>query len=388
MHLRRTLEYITIGLLVLAVAAALAPATAKTRVGGVVPYYAATPAPYPQGHESMPAVWVDEIRSPGASFLRVHFSEFDLAPGDRVVITDPEGKQRHVYTARGPRSGGPFWTLSIEGDTAVVTLRARGNGGRGYVIDQIGEGFAPGATESTEVVCAGVDGRQDIACFGPSAKAAARPVVRLLFEEGGSFYVCTGALVRGQFDSTLITNNHCIYDQAGTDTLEVTFNFQNRDCGGFSNDPIFQFAGETFLKTSEDLDYTLVTVADDPENQGAGELIPTSKAPAPGARIVIPQHGGGNEKTVGVWENGPGTTRCAIRNVNQTYSPYTPGSQFNYGCDTEGGSSGSPVVEPQSLHMIGLHHLGNVTLLNCSNAATAMSAICADAGPLLNCASN
>ncbi|MBI2955783.1 MAG: hypothetical protein HYY26_00585 [Acidobacteria bacterium] len=72
--------------------------------------------------------------------------------------------------------------------------------------------------------------------------------------------------------------------------------------------------------------------------------------------------------------------------TGQTYSRSAPGSQVAYACDSEGGSSGSPIVAPASGRAIALHHFGGVEGNPCLNAGTAMADICADAGSLLNCA--
>lgn len=362
------------------------PALAQTPIGRVSAYRAETPHPYPAGQEATRGAWTEEIRSPGATFIKIHFSDFDLARGDELIVTSPDGAERHVYTGRGPKDRGEFWALSIEGDTAIVTLDARRGGGRGYVIDQIGEGLAvPEATP--EVVC-GTDGRKDVICYGQTVSDALKPVARLLFAYQGGFAACTGWLVRGGNQNTMITNNHCLASQADVDTAEASFNYQHTTCGGSVDAAVTKFFGDTFLKTTAALDYTLFTLAGNPEGLGWGELIPTTLDPTPGSLIAFPQHGGGLEKKIGVFENSNRTSPCDVTAVNQTYTGYAANSQFNYGCDSEGGSSGSPIVSRATQRVVGLHHLGQVTLRPCSNAATHMSRICADAGALLTCASN
>src|SRR6185503_10739973 len=75
--------------------------------GDTRPYFATTPHPYPAGNESRPVVWSDSISSPGATFLRLHFVNFDLAPGDFVTIHGPKGEV-HRYEGRGPYGNGTF----------------------------------------------------------------------------------------------------------------------------------------------------------------------------------------------------------------------------------------------------------------------------------------
>jgi hypothetical protein len=371
-------------LAVLVAAASLlaSPALAQVKAGRIGAYHASSPRPYPAGHPSMPVVWGDEVRSPGATFVRVHFSEFDLAPGDRLVISNLTGSEQYEYTARGPKGRGEFWAHSIDGEVAVITLQAKGRGGNGYTIDEVGEGFAPEATP--EVVC-GTDGRQDVACFGAAVSTALLPVARLLFQDGAFLAYCTTWMVDGSNANTAITNNHCLQNQADVDTAELTFNYQRKSCGGTVNTTQYKFDGAQFLKTNAALDYTLFTVAGDPVGLGAGELIATSADAAPKQRIAVPQHGGGNVKKIGVFEDAAHTLPCDITSVHIDVSGYAPSSQFSYACDTEGGSSGSPVADVATRRVIGLHHLGNVTLSPCTNGATHMTPICQDAGALLSC---
>ncbi|KYG06260.1 hypothetical protein BE21_35870 [Sorangium cellulosum] len=61
-------------------------------------------------------------------------------------------------------------------------------------------------------------------------------------------------------------------------------------------------------------------------------------------------------------------------------------SQTGYSCDTEGGSSGSPIVHGETGKVIALHHLADVDPFTCQNGGTEMAEICADAGELLRCA--
>ncbi|MGK4006453.1 trypsin-like peptidase domain-containing protein [Sorangium sp. So ce1036] len=100
------------------------------------------------------------------------------------------------------------------------------------------------------------------------------------------------------------------------------------------------------------------------------------------------QHPGGGPKEVGYWRDAAQTLRCQVDTRNQTYDLTTSRTQVGYSCDTAGGSSGSPVIHGVSGKVVALHHLGNVGLFTCRNGGTQMSAICADAGDLLDCASD
>ena len=368
--------------------------------GDTRPYFASTPHPYPVGSDNRPVVWSDTIKSPGATFLRIHFVNFDLAPGDFLTIHGSKGEV-HRYEGKGPRGNGEFWSFSTDGDTATVRLHGGKSIGNGYTIDRIGHGTLPTDDLQTtsgpapEVVC-GTDGRKDVACYTTPPKSTWNPIARLLFvnDDDGFQYVCTGSLVPGSNANTLITNNHCIDTQSETSSLQARFNYQKKNCSGNQLETASNYNGGTFLKTSAivgGLDYTLVTLQGNPAGTW-GMLTPTTLEPSAGSLMHFPQHPGGGLKKLGRFENKQQTIRCTVITVHQTFctgcpcNPTLANSQFNYGCDSEGGSSGSPILTNAANRVWGLHHLGGIT--SCSNSATHMSLICADAGALLTCAAN
>jgi V8-like Glu-specific endopeptidase len=363
----------------------------RLKVGDVRPYAAETPHPYPRA-------WIDRVFSPGAEFIRVHFTGLHLADGDSLTVSSPDGTQVWTYTGRGPHGNGDVWAFAIDGDTAIVELHGSRGGGYGYRITEIGHGTVSLTDKKTppslEVVC-GTDGREDVACHASELNGLQQPVARLLFTSGGSQYLCTGWLVAGSNSSTLMTNNHCFSTQSETSTLQARFNYQTTTCGGSTTASTTNYAGGTFLKTNSvnrrgkkgGLDYTLCTLQGNPEGTW-GELVATRKASAVGDLIYFIQHPGGRVKAVGYWEDAVNGPRCNVDAINQTYGQSATGSQTGYACDSEGGSSGSPIVDAASGHVVALHHFGGVTSNGCLNSGTQLSKICADAGSLLSCASD
>lgn len=391
MHRRIAVVCLAVAAFAVLTAAPVMAQQGRIQVGDVRPFSAETPHPYP-------ARWSDRVFSPGAEFIRVHFVGLHLGPGDTLTVSNPDRTQVWTYTDRGPRGDGDVWSFAIDGDTAMVELQGGRGNGWGYRIKEIGHGTVNLSGKKnppvTEVVC-GTDGREDIACQGALASGQARPVARLLFTSGQFQYVCTGWLVAGPSNSTMLTNNHCLDTQSEVNTLQSTFNYQYTTCGGSTLAPTTTYNGGTFLKTNTEkkkgnkggLDYTILTVAGNPEATW-GELTATTAVPSTGTAINFIQHPGGNPKDVGYWEDAAHSVRCAVNTVNQTYGFSATGSQIGYGCDSEGGSSGSPIINAATGRVVGLHHYGGVSSSPCLNSATMMSRVCSDAGSLLSCASN
>ncbi len=368
----------------------MAQAQGRIKVGDELQYRAATPAAYPLGGPGRPVSWSETVVSPGATFLRIHFQKFNLPDGDYVTVSSPDGTDFWTYTGKGPRGTGDFWSFVVEADTAVVELhsggQAKARGRHGLVIDRIAHGTAPVWDDGSpiEKVICGTDGRRDAACY---TTINTRPVARLSFQSGGSSYVCTGWLVAGSNSSTMLTNNHCVATQAEVSTVQARFNYQRTACGGTTTAATTTYAGGTFLKTHSGLDYTILTLQGNPEATW-GEYTATTKTPAVGLAINFPQHPGGGLKRVGYWADSAQTQRCSVATANANYGGATANSQMGYGCDSEGGSSGSPVMDAGTGRIIGLHHFGGVSSSPCLNSATQMKNVCSNAGALLSCATN
>lgn len=362
----------------------------RLKVGEERRYEAATSG-YPRGAAHRPVSWSETIFSPGATFIRVHFDKLNLPDGDYVTVSSPDTDEFWTYSGKGPNGTGEFWAFAVESDTAVVELHSgpkRRGGHYGVRIDRIAHGTKPlwGDDDNPpiEKVICGTDGRRNAACY---TSINTRPVARLSFQSGGSSYVCTGWLVAGSNSSTLLTNNHCFDTQSETSTVQARFNYQTTTCTGTTTASYTTYSGGTFLRTNASLDYTIITLQGNPEATW-GEYVATTKTPPVGMAINFPQHPGGGLKKVGYWKDSAQTLRCDVAGANVSISGYSSSSQMTYSCDSEGGSSGSPIMDAGTGRIIGLHHLGGVGGSTCLNSATQMKNVCASAGTLLRCATN
>ena len=343
-----------------------------------------------------------EIYAPGASFIKLHFSKFRLPAGIVVEISNPEGSEVYRYSRTkkdaktfNPRQGDDgvhsFSAMSISGDTAVV--RVEGNLGQIQAfrhtveIDYFMEGLpeyliddSPSVAESVSFIersgkggkshpesrC-GSDDRENVACLEstyPTEADRSRPVVRLLID--GST-LCTAWRIGS--NNHLMTNRHCLPDQAKTSSTEVWFGFQYAECGSYviSADQI-KVTGNLMLKNNVDLDYTLFTINQFEDITGFGYLGIETREGVIGEEIYIPQHGSGNPKEIGIESDMNVGGYCQVDDVN--LNAYAAGTDVGYFCDTTGGSSGSPVLAADSHRAIALHHLGG-----CLNQGVSMSLI-------------
>ena len=300
------------------------------------------------------------ISEPGSSFIKVHFSQLNIEPEDYVEIRSDSG-ERYRYTSEDmPMDDSGLWALSVDGDNATVTLYHKGQGVsdgasvENVVIDKISRGFSDREMEErqadrTESVCGRNDWR-DAQCYrssDPNKYTASRAVARLLINKNGRTYYCTGWRVANRSDA-MITNEHCIENQSHVNGTEVQFNYRRSNCGSGGNTRTVRVRGDRLLVTNGRYDVTLFTIRNPSSVSQFGALTLDVRAPRRNEQIYIPQHPGGRPSKISVnsdQDNGA----CRVNAIN---------SELRYYCDTEGGSSGSPVLAASSNRVIGLHHTG------------------------------
>lgn len=306
-----------------------------------------------------------KIHYPGASYIKIHFRQLNLHPGESITVSDPGGLQIRTYPGddhtTDERDG--FWALSVMGDTALVQVHGRAGDEPGErtravpaaVIDLVAHGYPLAGIVRPESICGG-DERQDVACYEsthPIEYERSDAVARLLIN---GTILCTAWRV-GPLNR-VFTNNHCVEDQTDVESTEVWFNYQRPVCGSGPITPTI-VTGDTLLATDPYLDYSLFTVSRFSTITSFGYLELDVRAPVLDEEIYIPQHGGGNPKEFGIESDFGGEDVCRINDESMPgWITTTLESEAGYYCDTSGGSSGAPVLARSSHQVIALHHSG------------------------------
>jgi lysyl endopeptidase len=314
---------------------------------------------------------------PRASYVKVHFDRLTMLPGDYLTVSNADGTESYRYDAPAPLSTAPAdkWAMSITGDTAKVALhRGAGDalgvgsllGKLGVNVDRVARGYtateqkqapesrltAPGRTGREESVCGG-DESVDAVCYrsaDPVAYTRSRAVARLLIN---GTELCTGWRIGA--NNRMLTNNHCFDNSGDAYETEVWFNYQCSRCGGYDVLRPTKVWGDRVLATNHTYDYTLFTVENFAAVQKFGYLTFDTVRPARGQELYIPQHPAGEPTRIaGALGERAGT--CAV--ADNAYDGYAQNSDVAYYCDTEGGSSGSPVLSRKTDKVVALHHFG------------------------------
>lgn len=337
--------------------------------------------------------WEKFFTYPNSAYIAIHFSKFNLNPGDYVEISSPDGRFSHIYREKGKSVRGgrhvlsSFWASYIPGDTAIVRLHVKGNkSAYGFVIDKWVRGYEPeyvealistmdGGDNQTEAIC-NADDKEWAKCYsGTEMYNKSRAVSRLLINGSSA---CTGWLLGSQ--GHLVTNNHCIDAQSDADNTDYEFMAEGATCAancsswGACPGTVAASSG-TMVKTSSTLDYTLILL---PTNLSAtyGYMQLRNALPTVGERIYIPQHPAAKGKMLAV-NSDQDSGYAKVYSTNEAPCMGGPGD-IGYYADTEGGSSGSPVLGYNDNLVVALHHCAN-----CPNRGVPIPSIITDLGASL-----
>jgi PKD repeat protein len=358
------------------------------QVGEEVAQRFETPHPYP-GKKAV--VWEKEFNWPNAGYIAIHFTEFELAKGDWVEISSPDGRYYYTFSEKGKKVKhkdktdeiSEFWATHIPGDTAIVRLISKNKkNGHGFVIDKWVRGHERGYIEAVmdgledeatfEAVCSSDDKEWAKCYLGTTMYDEARAVCRLLINGSSA---CTGWLLGSE--GHVMTNNHCISTQTSASNTDYEFMAEgatcSTSCASWGACPgTVEASSGSLIQTDSNLDYTLVLL---PSNITGtyGYMQLRDTLPSLDERIYIPQHPSAWGKQLAVESDTDGPY-AKIYSTNQTPCMGGPGD-IGYYADTAGGSSGSPVLAYSDHLVVALHHCAN-----CPNRGVPIPPIITDLG--------
>ncbi|RLN67887.1 hypothetical protein BBP00_00001317 [Phytophthora kernoviae] len=314
-----------------------------------------------------------------ASYIAVHFADFNLPDGDSVVLSSPDDNDTvsHTYTGLGRDQAGTFVASFISGNSITITYNSVGaaRAGQGYRITGYSRGYS---TMLQESICGDGDQSLPAKCYAPGANLSeelplsytrAQAVARLLIN---GTYMCTGWL--GGSEGHLFTNQHCFEQEDWVLTTDIEFEAESSSC---SDECEIQMgcAGKivattsTFITSSDDIDYSVIKLPDCVDLSPYGYLQMREDGPVLNESIYVPQHPGGYAKRiVSTVDNGDNTTIRSVKEDGECGK-----DQVGHDADTEGGSSGSPLIASSDNLVVAIHHCGG-----CTNTAVDVRTVLTD----------
>jgi hypothetical protein len=314
-------------------------------------------------------VWSAAIEVPGATALRLHLQGVELPTGATLHVYNLAGQAFGPYTGRGPLGTGEFHTNTVSGDRLIVqlespagaaraprlTVAAVGVMGQRFVGARLGPGNSPfehpiDVTQASNLCGYNADCVVNAACQSSSVVNTARDAVAsILFQSGANYYICTGGLIADTVASPVIpyflTAHHCISSSGEASSLETYFDYvttcNDPNCSQPYNNT-GETVGSTIKATGSTSDYSLLQLSSTPVSPDGVVTylgwLSTAVANTNNYGLYRISHPSGAPQaySTGVVDTSKPTCRSLPRG-NFIYSRDTLGA-------TEGGSSGSPVV--------------------------------------------
>ncbi|MFM7203433.1 MAG: trypsin-like serine peptidase [Myxococcota bacterium] len=312
-----------------------------------------TPERLPPASSRVP-VWRTTLHNPDAQALSVYVRALELGPQDYLVVRGSQGDE-YLYT---PADGADFWSEPVKGDTLELLLYAARGSRAPYVYINATRAYVSTGDTNAESYY-GRDDTVAIAKAPDNVYAERGPVARLDLGSG----LCTAFLIS---EDLMMTNHHCMSSQSGCTQSKAQFNYE-LDTNG-NPLPTDEYRCTELLTANEPLDYAVFRVANSP-GLTYGWFSLDARVPT-GEQGSIIQHPNGRRKRAAVAPN------CRLLDIADGNDNNT---DFRHQCDTEGGSSGSPVLDA-NFNVVGLHHFGGATRAggNSANQAVRMDLIVQD----------
>ncbi|QBY03743.1 serine protease [Thalassotalea sp. HSM 43] len=293
--------------------------------------------------------WTATINAIDASAMRIHFAGFSLPDDAKLYIFNNSGQAFGPYSGRGRNNSGQFWSHTVFGDTLHLQIEFGSLSsekdiqatrfviaGVGYIGSKFKLLDLWSQCESVASCVVAADNQQ-----GDGVSAAKKAVGHMQYVSGRYIYICSGGLIADVPDSGrnyFLTANHCVSKGGEANSLETYFFFQS--CGNGSAPP--SVLGASILSTNRSSDYTLLELNGSlptgtvrlgwdatPVAFNDGEMLYRISHPQ-GYKQAYSQHNVDTDK---------GTCRSWPRG-DWIYSKDIVGA-------TQGGSSGSPVLNSQ-----------------------------------------
>jgi hypothetical protein len=300
-------------------------------------------------------VYTAEVSSPGAVGMRVQFAGFNMPAGAAMYVYNTDGQVFGPYSGRGPLGTGVFDSNTLAGEAVTIQVRYTGPDSDRALRDTrfqvVGLGHIRPrfmAGECGYNASCVVNARCD---SDPAVADAESAVAHMLFRSGRGYYICSGGLINDSDESNslplFLTANHCISKDREASSLENFFKFASTSCNDTSlceasydslRSSFDRTLGASIVSTGSAADYTLLRLSDQAPANSA--FLGWNAEPVAYSTDLLHRisHPAGAPQSYSSHQVDPTAPTCqSWPRGDRIYSRDVVGA-------TEGGSSGSPVV--------------------------------------------
>ncbi|HEX4779324.1 MAG TPA: trypsin-like peptidase domain-containing protein [Usitatibacter sp.] len=225
------------------------------------------------------------VTSPGALSLRAGLRVGAMPAGTRVRFYAPavgdtseataeeirENVGRNLAAGELSDAALLYWSPLVEGDTLVVEIEIPAGASPAHLdvaVPTVSHLVTSAATNFA-VPKAAAACENDVMCYQGTWANESDATARILFQDGGTSYVCTGTLVVDLDTSTSIpyflTANHCINSQASASSMQSFWFYRSTSCdSGAKGGSVTLNGGATLLYNSATTDTSLMRLSGTP----------------------------------------------------------------------------------------------------------------------------
>lgn len=286
-----------------------------------------------------------KVLSPTAASLSLSLSRARLPPGAAIWLEATDGTERHTRPIRpADADGGVLYTPVVRADELLLTV-VLPPGAPEPVLHLTGVhvGVRPFGTVppppqgscNVDVVC------PDSAGWEAEIDAVA------VYGFSGDFW-CTGFMLNNTAEDQtpyFATADHCGLGSRNAESVTVYWNYESSACGDLSGGSTADWqTGATFRMDHRDSDWTLIELDDAPDPAFEVAWAGWDNSGSATASAVTIHHPGTDEKAIS-FEDDATTVTDAYDDRSDSDGTHLRVDDWDLGT-TEGGSSGSPLFDP------------------------------------------
>jgi hypothetical protein len=314
-------------------------------------------------------LWRLRVGSPGAASLNLGFVRYHMPEdGQLFVYTSDEAEVVRPFTAADNKPHGQLWTPILHHDEITVEITLPNEAAKALMEIEIGAinpGYRPFGGLGDDPITQSGSCNIDVVC--PEGDGWRDQIQSVGVYTLNGFWTCTGAAINNTaFDRTpyFLTADHCGVSASNDATMVVYWNYENSTCrppgsgasGGSGDGQLNQFqTGATLRAEYNPSDMTLVELDQAPDPAWEVFYSGWNRASGDFSSVVAIHHPGTDEKRIS-FENDPTTTTSYLQNTVPGAGTHIRVIDWDEGT-TEGGSSGSPLYDPNQ-RIVGQLHGG------------------------------
>ena len=312
-------------------------------------------------------IWRLKIQSPRAHSLNVIFDDYHLPESAKLFLYNAD--RTHVlgaFTAANNKESRHLPTAPVAGDILIIEyfeptdVAFRGQLQIGQVahdykgifskLEQLEKDWLFGSSNACNI---------DINCVqGNAWQDEKRAVCRIIINGGG---LCSGSLVNNTSqDGTpyFLTADHCVNTQAEATSLIFYFNYESPTCGGGDGQTNQTISSSTLRANHPNSDFALLEMSAIPPASYNAYYLGWNNVNTAATSSTGIHHPAGDVKKISVDNDAAANAGFNINWNDGVTTP--PNTHWQVGFDqgaTDGGSSGSPLLD-QNSRVVGQLHGG------------------------------